>query len=109
MTEAELHISLMSQQPAQPAATAASACGSTCLSSSTTPSAEPLPERRGGFGERDVPGGALTRARERVAECLCELCEATAAGRSALPRTVHDHLRAAGAPAMLALVRAGVG
>ena len=57
----------------------------------------------------DVPGGALTRARERVAECLCELCEATAAGRSALPRTVHDHLRAAGAPAMLALVRAGVG
>ena len=57
-----------------------------------------------GGGEREVAGGVLTRARERVAEWLCALCEATAAGRSALPRTVHDHLRAAGAPAMLALV-----
>ena len=31
-----------------------------------------------GGGEREVAGGVLTRARERVAEWLCALCEATA-------------------------------
>ena len=29
-----------------------------------------------GGGEREVAGGVLTRARERVAEWLCALCEA---------------------------------
>jgi len=95
MTEAELHLALMAQHPAQSTAAATSACGATsiCSSSNTLTTEQQLqPDRRGGFGEREVAGGALTRARERVAECLCELCEATAAGRSALPRTVHYHL-----------------
>ena len=94
MTEAELHLALMAQHPAPSAAAATSACGATsiCSSSSTLTAELQQPDRRGGFGEREVAGGALTRARERVAECLCELCEATATGRSALPRTVHYHL-----------------
>ena len=82
MTEAELQISLMTQQqPAQlPTTAASSPCASASISSSSTLSAE-QPDRRGGGGaERDVAGGALTRARERVAECLCELCEVMAAG-----------------------------
>ena len=83
MTEAELQISLMTQQqPAQPATSTASPCASTSISISgnSTLSVDLPNGRGGGGGERDVAGGALTRARERVAECLCELCEVTAAG-----------------------------
>ena len=87
MTEAELQISLMTQQqpaqPAQPTTASSSSCASASISissSSSTLSTEQPDRRGGGGGERDVAGGALTRARERVAECLCELCEVTAAG-----------------------------
>jgi hypothetical protein len=34
--------------------------------------------------------------RERVAQTLAEMCEASASGRGTLQSTVHDHLRAAG-------------
>ena len=48
-------------------------------------------------GSGSVEG--LLLVRERAALTIAELCEAT--GRGALPSTVQDHLRAAGAPAVL--------
>ena len=53
-------------------------------------------------GDGAAGGGALARAQEHAALAVCELCEAAA--RGARPNAAHDHLKASGAPAVLAVL-----